>query len=315
MARRASLPVRVPSLTKARHSASSMARGMARRYRHGGPPPDLLTSLPEQYFTRIVTAAAAARALPGPRLIDLGRGNPDLPPPPVALEALQAGLAARAACTATRPSRAARSCARRSRRTTAPTTAWSSTRARGRPSCRAPRRRSCSPWRPARRPARPSPCPTPATPTTSRPSRWPGFAGSRCRSTPPAGSRTSMRWARNAPRSWSSTTPPTRARPARRRERSRRPWRGRTSAAAGCSTTSPTPSWPSTGAGRAASSRSTGRATWPSSCGRRRRSTAWQAGAWAWRSATRRSSAASACCSTICTPASPSRCSSGWWRR
>jgi L-glutamine---4-(methylsulfanyl)-2-oxobutanoate aminotransferase len=60
----------------------------------GGPPPDLLTSLPEQYFTRIVTAAAAARALPGPRLIDLGRGNPDLPPPPVALEALRAGLAA-----------------------------------------------------------------------------------------------------------------------------------------------------------------------------------------------------------------------------
>ena len=60
----------------------------------GGPPPDLVTTLPEQYFTRIVTAAAAARALPGPRLIDLGRGNPDLPPPPVALEALQAELAA-----------------------------------------------------------------------------------------------------------------------------------------------------------------------------------------------------------------------------
>jgi L-glutamine---4-(methylsulfanyl)-2-oxobutanoate aminotransferase len=59
----------------------------------GRPPPDLLTTLPEQYFTRIVTAAAAARALPGPRLIDLGRGNPDLPPPPVALEALQAELA------------------------------------------------------------------------------------------------------------------------------------------------------------------------------------------------------------------------------
>jgi len=60
----------------------------------GGPPPDLFTTLPEQYFTRIVTAAAAARARPGPRLIDLGRGNPDLPPPPVALEALQAGLEA-----------------------------------------------------------------------------------------------------------------------------------------------------------------------------------------------------------------------------
>jgi L-glutamine---4-(methylsulfanyl)-2-oxobutanoate aminotransferase len=43
---------------------------------------------------RIVGAAAAARALPGPRLIDLGRGNPDLPPPPVALAALQSELEA-----------------------------------------------------------------------------------------------------------------------------------------------------------------------------------------------------------------------------
>ena len=59
-----------------------------------GPPPDLFAALPEQYFTRIVTAAAAARALPGPRLIDLGRGNPDLPPPPVALEALKTELEA-----------------------------------------------------------------------------------------------------------------------------------------------------------------------------------------------------------------------------
>jgi L-glutamine---4-(methylsulfanyl)-2-oxobutanoate aminotransferase len=59
-----------------------------------GPPPELFDGLPEQYFTRIVNAAAAARALPGPRLIDLGRGNPDLPPPPVALEALQAELEA-----------------------------------------------------------------------------------------------------------------------------------------------------------------------------------------------------------------------------
>jgi L-glutamine---4-(methylsulfanyl)-2-oxobutanoate aminotransferase len=59
-----------------------------------GLPPDLFAALPEQYFTRIVTAAATARALPGPRLIDLGRGNPDLPPPPVALEALKAELEA-----------------------------------------------------------------------------------------------------------------------------------------------------------------------------------------------------------------------------
>src|SRR3954462_12700659 len=46
--------------------------------------------LPEQYFTRILAAAAAARPKPGPRFIDLGRGNPDLPPPPRALEAMRA---------------------------------------------------------------------------------------------------------------------------------------------------------------------------------------------------------------------------------
>jgi L-glutamine---4-(methylsulfanyl)-2-oxobutanoate aminotransferase len=54
--------------------------------------PDLFDRLPEHYFTRILGAAAAARAQPGPRLIDLGRGNPDLPPPAVALDALRAGL-------------------------------------------------------------------------------------------------------------------------------------------------------------------------------------------------------------------------------
>ena len=45
--------------------------------------------LPEQYFMGILAAAARARALPGPRLVDLGRGNPDLPPPPHAIAALQ----------------------------------------------------------------------------------------------------------------------------------------------------------------------------------------------------------------------------------
>jgi aminotransferase len=55
--------------------------------RASGPPP--VARLPEQYFMGIVAAAARARALPGPPLIDLGRGNPDLPPPPHAVAALQ----------------------------------------------------------------------------------------------------------------------------------------------------------------------------------------------------------------------------------
>src|SRR3954447_6933911 len=58
------------------------------------PPaaPAVLGRLPEQYFTRILAAAAAARERPGPRFIDLGRGNPDLPPPPHALEAARAAM-------------------------------------------------------------------------------------------------------------------------------------------------------------------------------------------------------------------------------
>src|SRR5206468_5947846 len=52
-------------------------------------PPPVIERLPEQYFTRILAAAAAAAAQPGERFIDLGRGNPDLPPPPAAIEALR----------------------------------------------------------------------------------------------------------------------------------------------------------------------------------------------------------------------------------
>src|SRR3954465_15039029 len=67
------------------------------------PPPPLLHPLPDQYFhrpplprlpeqsfPRTLAAVEAARAEPGKRLIDLGRGNPDLPPPPEAIEALRA---------------------------------------------------------------------------------------------------------------------------------------------------------------------------------------------------------------------------------
>src|SRR3954452_19842467 len=60
------------------------------------PAPRLFERLPEQYFTRILAAAAAARAQDGPgvrRFIDLGRGNPDLPPPAHAIEALRAAAA------------------------------------------------------------------------------------------------------------------------------------------------------------------------------------------------------------------------------
>jgi aminotransferase len=52
--------------------------------------PGRLDRLPEQYFTQILAAAARARAEPGARFLDLGRGNPDLPPPAHAIEALRA---------------------------------------------------------------------------------------------------------------------------------------------------------------------------------------------------------------------------------
>src|SRR4051794_14508066 len=58
--------------------------------RHMRPAPPLLDRLPEQYFMRILATAAAARELPGDRVIDLARGNPDLPPPPEAIDALRA---------------------------------------------------------------------------------------------------------------------------------------------------------------------------------------------------------------------------------
>jgi L-glutamine---4-(methylsulfanyl)-2-oxobutanoate aminotransferase len=56
----------------------------------GRPPPRRVEALPEQFFTGILAGAARARAEPGPRFVDLGRGNPDLPPPAHAVEALRA---------------------------------------------------------------------------------------------------------------------------------------------------------------------------------------------------------------------------------
>jgi len=58
------------------------------------PRPHRLERLPEQYFTRLLARVAVAAAAGGEPLVDLGRGNPDIPPPPHVVEAL-AGAAAR----------------------------------------------------------------------------------------------------------------------------------------------------------------------------------------------------------------------------
>jgi L-glutamine---4-(methylsulfanyl)-2-oxobutanoate aminotransferase len=50
--------------------------------------PDRLERLPEQYFTGLLARVAAAAAAEGEELIDLGRGNPDVPPPPHVVDAL-----------------------------------------------------------------------------------------------------------------------------------------------------------------------------------------------------------------------------------
>ncbi len=57
------------------------------------PPPPRLGGLPEQFFTGILAASARAAQAPGAPFIDLGRGNPDLPPPAHAIAALQAAAA------------------------------------------------------------------------------------------------------------------------------------------------------------------------------------------------------------------------------
>jgi L-glutamine---4-(methylsulfanyl)-2-oxobutanoate aminotransferase len=45
------------------------------------PRPNRLERLPEQYFTWLLARVAAAAAAKGEPLLDLGRGNPDVPPP------------------------------------------------------------------------------------------------------------------------------------------------------------------------------------------------------------------------------------------
>jgi aminotransferase len=59
--------------------------------------PQRLDRLPEQYFMRLLARVAAAAAADGEPLIDLGRGNPDVPPPEHVTEALVASARRREA--------------------------------------------------------------------------------------------------------------------------------------------------------------------------------------------------------------------------
>jgi L-glutamine---4-(methylsulfanyl)-2-oxobutanoate aminotransferase len=52
------------------------------------PRPARLERLPEQYFTSLLTRVAAARSAEGEPLVDLGRGNPEVGPPPHVAERL-----------------------------------------------------------------------------------------------------------------------------------------------------------------------------------------------------------------------------------
>jgi aminotransferase len=52
------------------------------------PRPKRLDRLPEQYFTALLARVAAAAARDGEPLVDLGRGNPDIGPPPHVADAL-----------------------------------------------------------------------------------------------------------------------------------------------------------------------------------------------------------------------------------
>ena len=52
------------------------------------PRPARLDRLPPQYFTQLLASVARAAAAEGPPLIDLGRGNPEVGPPPHVIERL-----------------------------------------------------------------------------------------------------------------------------------------------------------------------------------------------------------------------------------
>jgi aminotransferase len=52
-------------------------------------PPERIRRLPPQYFTGLLARVSAAAAREGEALVDLGRGNPEVGPPPHVVQALQ----------------------------------------------------------------------------------------------------------------------------------------------------------------------------------------------------------------------------------
>src|SRR5437763_9234340 len=57
------------------------------------PRPERLQRLPQQYFVALLGRVAAAAAAGGPPLVDLGRGNPEVGPPPHVVAALSESAA------------------------------------------------------------------------------------------------------------------------------------------------------------------------------------------------------------------------------
>src|ERR671927_552576 len=51
-------------------------------------PPERIERLPQQYFAALLARVADAAAADGEPLVDLGRGNPEVGPPPHVVQAL-----------------------------------------------------------------------------------------------------------------------------------------------------------------------------------------------------------------------------------
>jgi aminotransferase len=68
--------------------SSSDSPSSSAAQRHRPPEPERIARLPEQYFTALLARVAAAAASDGEPLVDLGRGNPEVGPPPHVIEAL-----------------------------------------------------------------------------------------------------------------------------------------------------------------------------------------------------------------------------------